>query len=68
MHCPYLIHIDNSCDAVGPRYKPSEFEVDQCCATEQHLRCPLYRGQVLNATSMFLKPSAMPEAKMIKIQ
>lgn len=77
MHCPYLIHNDDSCEVVEPRYNPSEFEVDEYCATEQHLRCPLYHNHVLKAVSMFLEPKAVeavsmflkqkavPEAKLI---
>jgi len=68
MHCPYLLHNDSSCDAVEPRYNPSEFEVDEYCATEQHLRCPLYHNHVLEAVSMFLKQKAAPEAELIKIK
>jgi len=68
MHCPYLIHNDSSCEAVEPRYNPSEFEVDEYCATEQHLRCQLYRDHILIAMRGFLKPRAVPEATMIKVQ
>jgi hypothetical protein len=68
MHCPHLSHNDNSCDAVQPRYNPSEFEVDEYCATEQHRRCPLYHDHLLAAVSRFLKPKAVPEAKLIKIK
>jgi hypothetical protein len=66
MHCPYLQHNDNSCDAVEPQYNPSEFEVDEYCATEHHLRCPLYQEHLIHAVSMFLKPRATPESRLIK--
>jgi len=66
MHCPYLQHNDNSCDAVEPKYSPSEFEVDEYCATEQHLRCPLYQEHLLNVVSTFLKPKATLDARLIK--
>jgi hypothetical protein len=68
MHCPHLLHIDNSCDVIRPRYTPSEFEVDEYCATEQHLRCPLYHDYLLKAVSAFLKPRSVPEAKLVKIK
>jgi hypothetical protein len=68
MHCPHLLHDDNSCDVIAPRYSPSEFEVDEYCATEQHLRCPLYQDYLLKAVSGFLKPRSIPEAKLVKIK
>jgi hypothetical protein len=81
MHCPYLQHNDNLCNAVEPQFSPSEFEVDEYCATEQHLRCPLYRDHLLNAVSMFLDPKAVeavtmflkpkaaaPDARLLKIK
>jgi len=68
MHCPHLLHVDNSCDVTIPKYAPSEFEVDEYCATEQHLRCPLYQDYLLRAVSLFLKPKLMPEAKLINIK
>jgi len=68
MHCPHLIHADNSCDVVEPRYTPSEFETDEYCATEQHLRCPLYQDYLLSAVSLFLKPKAVSDVKLIKIK
>jgi hypothetical protein len=68
MHCPHLQHNGNTCDAVEPQYNPSEFGVDEYCATEQHLRCPLYQDHLLDAVSMFLKPKAVTEATLIKIK
>jgi hypothetical protein len=68
MHCPHLLHIDNSCDVKVPRYAPSEFEVDEYCATEQHLRCPLYQDYLLKAVSSFLRPRSVPEARLIQIK
>lgn len=46
MHCPYLCHTDESCEAIEPRYTSSEFEVDEYCATLEHRRCPFFRDQV----------------------
>jgi len=68
MHCPHLLHGDNSCDVIAPRFTPSEFEIDEYCATEQHLRCPLYQDYLLKAVSGFLKPRSVPEAKLVKIK
>jgi len=68
MHCPHMIHHDNSCDVVEPRYTPSEFETDEYCATEQHLRCPLYQDYLLKAISSFLRPRSVPEAKLTQIK
>jgi len=65
MHCPHLLHIDNSCDVFVPKYAPSEFEVDEYCATEQHLRCPLYRDYLLRAVGQFLRPRPDSDAKVI---
>jgi hypothetical protein len=66
MHCPYLQHIDNGCNAVKPRYNPSEFEVDEYCATEKHLHCPLYREYILKAVNMFSKTKVVSETGLIK--
>jgi len=52
MHCPYLLHKDDGCEAVKTRFSPSEFELDEYCTTEKHLRCPLYRNQVLGAEAV----------------
>lgn len=68
MHCPHLLHIDNSCDVISPRYTPSEFEVDEYCATDQHLRCPLYQDYLLKAVSVFLKQRSVSETKLVKIK
>ncbi|HTN44572.1 MAG TPA: hypothetical protein VMN77_12335 [Nitrospiria bacterium] len=70
MHCPHMIHHDNSCDVVEPRYSPSEFETDEYCATEQHLRCPLYQDYLLKAIGSFLslRPRTAPQAKLIDIK
>jgi hypothetical protein len=47
MHCPCLLHNDDRCEAVQPRFRPSEFDLDESCTTEKHLRCPLYRSHFL---------------------
>jgi hypothetical protein len=68
MHCPHLIHRDHTCDVTEPQYNPSEFEIDEYCATEQHLRCPLYQEYLLKAVSTFLRTGHAPEAKLIEIK
>jgi len=67
MHCPHLTHDDSSCEAIEPRYNPSEFEVDEYCATEQHLLCPLYHNYLLSAASLFIKARTVSEARLIQV-
>jgi len=68
MHCPHLVHLDSSCDVVEPRYYPSDFEADEYCATEQHLRCPLYHNYLLNAASQFIKARTASEARLTRVE
>jgi hypothetical protein len=68
MHCPYLEHSDNSCHVVKPQYKPSEFEVDEYCATEKHLHCPLYHKHILKAINMFIKTKPVSDAELIRMK
>ena len=45
MHCPYLAHNNDGCEAADPHFSPSEFALDEICATDRHRRCPLYRSR-----------------------
>jgi hypothetical protein len=56
MHCPYLCHRVDECHAVEPSYRPSEFQLDEYCATEMHQRCPYFRKQAL----LSLAPATIP--------
>ncbi len=66
MHCPHLLHDSDRCEAVKPRFSPSEFELDEYCATEQHLRCLHYRNHHVEAVGMFFQPGCVPEARLIE--
>jgi hypothetical protein len=68
MHCPHLLHDTDRCEAVKPRFSPSEFELDEYCATEQHLRCPVFRNHPVEAVGRFPQPGRVPEAKLFQIK
>lgn len=56
MHCPYLCHTVDECHAVEPSYRPSEFQLDEYCATEAHRRCPYFRKQELLPVGLIMRP------------